>query len=78
MPTYDYHCPANGRTIEVWHSFHTTLTTWEELCGAKGIDPGDTPLDAPIERLIGGGLIFKTNSRTASASCCGVTGCTPH
>jgi hypothetical protein len=78
MPTYDYYCPGNGRIIEVWHSFAVTLATWLELCQEKGIDPGDTPLDAPVERLISGGLIIKTNSRTASSTCCGVRGCTPH
>lgn len=52
MPMYEYHCPANEQTIEVEHGMRTRLATWGELCAAAAIDPGPTPIDAPVERLI--------------------------
>jgi len=53
MPTYEYHCPANGRVVTVVHRMVEDLHTWGELCGRAGIDPGDTPPDAPIAKKIG-------------------------
>jgi len=55
MPLYDYHCEANGRTVEVVHGMSTRLTTWGELCEQARIELGDTPADAPVRRLVGGG-----------------------
>lgn len=52
MPTYDYFCPQNGQVITVSHSMRESLNTWSELCEAAGVAPGDTPLDAPVERLL--------------------------
>lgn len=78
MPTYDYYCPINGRTVEVRHSFSVTLTDWQAKCREAGIFPGDTPADAPVERLISGGLILKGKYRAVDDSCCGVTGCASH
>lgn len=57
MPSYDYRCPANGRVVEVRHGMNEALTTWGELCARAGIEPGATPLDAPVERLITGGAV---------------------
>lgn len=54
MPFYDYHCEANGRTVEVFHKMNVRLKTWGEICQAAGIEPGDTPGDVPVIRLIGG------------------------
>lgn len=28
MPTYEYFCPENGRSVEALHGMNTTLTTW--------------------------------------------------
>lgn len=57
MPRYDYHCPANGRTIEVSHSMAESLTTWGDVCDRAGIDAGDTPPTAevarPVNRTVG-------------------------
>ena len=53
MPLYDYYCEANGQTIEATHSMSEDLTTWGELCQRTQNDPGDTPLESPIERIIG-------------------------
>jgi hypothetical protein len=52
MPFYEYRCGANGRTLEVRHAMATLLETWGELSEAAGADPGDTPLDTPVERLM--------------------------
>lgn len=60
MPKYDYTCPANGQTVEAEHSWSKTLATWGDLCAAAGIEPGDTPLDSPVERLIGQPRILRS------------------
>ena len=52
MPTYEYFCEANQVTIEVIHSMKESLGTWGELCARKGIDPGTTPPETPIKKLI--------------------------
>lgn len=53
MALYDYYCEANDRTVEVRHGMSESLETWGDLCEAAGIEPGDTPDDAPIRRLMG-------------------------
>lgn len=52
MPLYEYHCPTNALTLEVSHSMSEDLRTWGELCERLKHEPGDTPANAPIERLI--------------------------
>jgi hypothetical protein len=52
MPRYDYFCEKNQRKIEVVHSIHEKLLTWGEVCRVSGIDPGDTPLETPVKRLL--------------------------
>lgn len=52
MPTYDYYSPVADRTVEVLHSMSTTVKTWGELCERAGIEPGDVPLDSPVERCL--------------------------
>ena len=52
MPRYDYRCEQNGQVIEVSHKMSEKLTTWGELCEKAGMEPGDTPAEAPITRLI--------------------------
>ncbi|MEM6551807.1 MAG: zinc ribbon domain-containing protein [Planctomycetota bacterium] len=83
MPTYEYFCPDNGQSLEVMHGMTTTLNTWGELCDQADLDPGDTPADTPIEKLLGTGMLLS-NSRAdltpGSASntgggCCGGGGC---
>lgn len=61
MAIYDYHCKANDKTIEVNHPINETLKTWGELCNKAEIDPGTTPPDTPITRLITGGLTNTYN-----------------
>lgn len=52
MPVYEYHCPANDCQVEVYHGISDKVTTWGELCQRAGLVPGDTPADAPVERLL--------------------------
>lgn len=52
MPYYEYRCDANGRTVEVRHGMNERLETWGEVAAAAGLAAGDTPADAPVERLM--------------------------
>jgi hypothetical protein len=52
MPYYEYHCGTNGRTLEVRHGMNEQVETWGELVHRAGLEPGDTPADAPVERLL--------------------------
>lgn len=82
MPTYDYRCPSNGQVVEVRHSMSERMSTWGELCALAEIDPGDTAVDAPVERLANGGQVVSRSSlgdkqppcRTG-APCCGASAC---
>lgn len=61
MPRYDYHCEENGWTVEVRHGIHDKLKSWGEVCKLAEIEPGDTPLTAPVERLVSApNLAFPT------------------
>jgi hypothetical protein len=80
MPTYDYHCPVNDKIVEVKHRISESVNSWGELCQLAGIEVGDTPADAPVEKLITGGGILKSNSMGSeppcvSGPCCGGGGC---
>ena len=52
MPYYEYHCASNGRTLEVRHSMSERLETWSQVAEVAGFDVGETPADAPVERLL--------------------------
>lgn len=83
MPTYDYRCPSTGRTYEVRHAMARKATTWAELCELGGLDAGDTPPDAPVERLLGapgvvGAGALKNPAAppcAAAKACCGGGAC---
>jgi len=64
MPTYEYRCPENGRTVEVIHGMTQRVETWGLLCKLAGIPTEDTSPNAPVEKLISApGLAFpKTTS----------------
>lgn len=62
MPTYDYRCDANDRVLEVSHRMSEALANWGELCARAGIDPGDTPVEAPVHRLATGGNIISSRA----------------
>lgn len=79
MPTYEYFCPENGRSVEVLHGMNTTLTTWGAVCASQAIDPGTTPASAPVQKRLGTGMVL-THSRaqfndctnpTPPSGCCG-------
>lgn len=52
MPYYEYYCVDNGSVVEVRHTMDEEIRTWGQLCDRSGADPGDTPADAPVERLM--------------------------
>jgi len=88
MLTYQYHCPANRKTVEVRHGMKERLQTWGELCRRAGIECDNTPDDAPVERVISGGILATVSGGTQSsasfnalpmAGCCGnPAGCQRH
>lgn len=59
MPTYDYRCDANGRTVEARHAMSLSLRTWGELCALLGMDPGTTAAHAPVRKVITGGVVMR-------------------
>ncbi|HEY5791109.1 MAG TPA: zinc ribbon domain-containing protein [Gammaproteobacteria bacterium] len=75
MPTYDYRCSANDRVIEVQHRMSESLATWGELCAAAGIEPGDTPPEAPVARLATGGQVVSRKALKNPEPACGGGGC---
>jgi len=82
MPTYDYRCEANGRVVEVIHRMSEEVKSWGELCERAGIEPGDTPAEAPVSRLATGGNVVHAASLgggnappCASGSGCPSGGC---
>ena len=81
MPYYDYYCAANDRTLEVRHSMSDTLRTWGELCDRAGVASGDTPPDAPVERILSapatltGGRTSESVSDSPAAPCGPSCGC---
>lgn len=80
MPTYDYFCDANARTVEVSHKMAEQISSWGELCARAGIDAGRTDRKAPVRKLISGGAVL-TGKGAASAPpcesgmCCGGGAC---
>ena len=83
MPTYEYYCEANGKTIEVMHSMSRELETWGEVCELVEKDCGETPQESPIIRQLSAiaSLLPKggTGPRGGSGgSCCGGGGCGCH
>ena len=83
MPTYEYYCPANQKTLEVMHGMSREVTTWGELCELAEAEPGKTAANEPVEKLLGTGMVL-TNSRAHLAEdcgnpggCCGGGSCTP-
>lgn len=81
MPTYQYHCPENGHSVEVQHGMKERLATWGELCQRIGAELNGTSPEAPVERLISGGLMATVSGGTPTsaealpklpmAGCCG-------
>ncbi|MBI1731718.1 MAG: zinc ribbon domain-containing protein [Gammaproteobacteria bacterium] len=62
MPTYDYRCDANGRTLEARHSMNRKIRTWGELCALLEIEPGATASDVPVRKVFSGGHVVKSEN----------------
>ena len=80
MPTYDYRCPTNDRVVEVKHRMSESIANWGELCELAGIEPGDTPLTDPVEKVLSASSVVKKNSLGSAppcntGPCCGGGGC---
>jgi len=52
MPSYDYFCEANGRTVEARHPMGATIETWGELCYAAQVPIGETDFMAPVRKVL--------------------------
>ena len=77
MPTYDYLCEANGRKVEVRHSMSEMLENWGQLCELAQLDPGDTPVNTPVRRLISGGAFISRSSLSNPEPACSSGSCCP-
>ncbi len=79
MPCYEYRCTANGRTLEVRHAMNERLDTWGEVAAAAGVDVGDTPSDAPVERLMSAAMVGASDAHghAHEGSDAGFRGCGP-
>jgi predicted nucleic acid-binding Zn ribbon protein len=70
MPTYEYHCDHNGRTLEVSHKMAEQLSTWGELCARAGINPGRTAAGTPVRKLISASAVLGGKSAAAAPAPC--------
>jgi hypothetical protein len=77
MPTYDYFCEANGRKVEVQHKMSERIGSWGELCDQAGLEPGDTPRETPVRKLISGGAIIGSSSLSNPEPACSTGSCCP-
>jgi hypothetical protein len=68
MPKYDYLCAANGRTVEVQHRMSEEVATWGDLCRRAGIEPGDTPADAPVEKTFTRASVMQASNAGSDSS----------
>lgn len=71
MALYDYYCEANDRTVEVRHGMSEAVKTWGELCALTGQEPGDTPADAPIRRLMSAPVPLTGSTGSGAGPACG-------
>jgi predicted nucleic acid-binding Zn ribbon protein len=71
MPTYDYACGANGRTIEVRHAMSERIDTWGELCTVSGQPLDGTPADAPVHKVFTASTVVdRANLGSGMAPAC--------
>jgi hypothetical protein len=75
MPSYDYFCEANGRTVEVRHGINDKLQTWGEVCERAGLELDGVAADSPVNRLISGGSFVSSNALKNPEPACGTGGC---
>lgn len=74
MPYYEYHCSSNGRTVEVRHGMDERLARWGEVAERAGTEVGDTPSDAPVERLMSAPVPLTSEGSAPAFQGCG-SGC---
>ena len=77
MPTYDYYCDTNGRKLEVNHKMSERIYSWGELCEHANVEPGDTPSDTPVRKLISGGAVISVSSLSNPEPACSTGACCP-
>jgi hypothetical protein len=79
MPFYEYRCDANGRVLEVRHRMSEHMESWGALARAAGVDPGSTPEDAPVERLVSAPVPVTSSSPSGppAAGCGPGCACAP-
>ena len=75
MPTYDYFCDANGRKVEVSHKMSESIANWGELCARSASEPGDTPAETPVKRLITSAAIISNTGSGNEPPCTTGGGC---
>jgi predicted nucleic acid-binding Zn ribbon protein len=75
MPTYDYICESNGTHLEVRHKMDEQVSSWGDLCKIAGISPGETPIDAPVKKLITAAAVVKRGSLSNPEPVCASGGC---
>ena len=71
MPTYDYRCEADEQVYEVKHAMSVTVSNWGELCQVGQIEPGATPLDSAVTKLMSSsGVISSAALKNPEAPPC--------
>lgn len=69
MPTYEYYCPANHKTLEVMHTMSRAVTTWGELCELADTQPGKTAPTEPVEKLLSAGMVITGDKDVPNLDC---------
>lgn len=75
MPTYEYYCSANQQTLEVMHGMSRNVTNWGELCELAEAQPGQTPADTPVEKLLSAGMVITGEKQVPDMDCGAPGGC---
>lgn len=76
MPTYDYRNTATGAVVTVRHRMSEKAQTWGELCALGDLDPGSTPRETPVERVLTtGGVVGTAKAAAPPMPPCGMGGC---
>lgn len=75
MPSYDYHCAANGLTVEVKHRMSEEVTTWGDVCRLAGMEVADTPADSPVAKVLRPTMVASRDNLGCDARPAVVGGC---
>lgn len=77
MPNYDYHCEANGTTVEIAHPMGDSISTWGELCERAGIGTGRTPASTPVSKVVPLVAAGGSKPQRPEGPCGSACGCFP-